>query len=168
MLPRMSDPKHLVRTRKLGDADYTLIRHPLNPASEIHIARLGDRVGMQRAHLSIARLPPGKESFLPHAHSLQEEFLFVLEGRGTAIVGDAEVEVGPGDYMGFPTDGTVHHLRNDGEGDLVYLMGGERTATEVSRFPSIGKVGVFDRGRVSFFEEASATVLSTEQWRPKK
>ena len=123
---------------------------------------------MQRAHLSIARLPPGKESFRPHAHAMQEEFLYVLEGRGVALIGDADVEVGPGDYMGFPTDGTVHHLRNAGETDLVYLMGGERTATEVSRFPSIGKVGVFDRGRASFFDEASATVLSTEQWRPKR
>jgi uncharacterized cupin superfamily protein len=164
----MSDPKHLVRTRALTDGDYTLVRHPLNPASEIHVARLGDRVGMQRAHLSIARLPPGKESFSPHAHATQEEFVFVLEGHGMALIGDAEVEVGPGDYMGFPTDGTVHHLRNIGEIDLVYLMGGERTALEVSRFPLIGKVGVFDRGRVSFFDEASAMVLSTEQWRPKK
>jgi len=164
----MSDPKHLVRTKSLTDGDYTLLRHPLNPVSEVHISRLGDRVGIQRAHLSIARLPPGRESFMPHAHAVQEEFLFVLEGRGMALIGDAEVEVGPGDYMGFPTDGTVHNLRNIGETDLVYLMGGERTATEVARFPSIGKVGVFDRGRMSFFDEASATVLSPDQWLPKK
>jgi uncharacterized cupin superfamily protein len=164
----MSDPKHLVRTKQLAGTDYALVRHPLNPDSEIYVVRLGDRVGMQRAHLSIARLSPGKQSFLPHAHQVQEEFLFVLEGRGMALIGDAEFEVGPGDYMGFPTDGTVHHLRNVGVTDLVYLMGGERTALEVSRFPSIGKVAVFDRGRVSFFNEASAMVLSTEQWRPKK
>jgi uncharacterized cupin superfamily protein len=164
----MSDPKHLVRTRRLTADDYLLVRHPLNPASEIHMARLGDRVGMQRAHLSIARVPPGKESFLPHAHGTQEEYLFVLEGRGTALIGDAEVEVGPGDYMGFPTDGTVHHLRNTGETDLVYLMGGERTPLEVARFPSIGKVAVVDHRQVSFFDETSATVLSTEQWLPKK
>jgi uncharacterized cupin superfamily protein len=163
----MSDPKHIVRTRTLTNADYILIRHPLNPASEIHMARLSDRVGMQRAHLSITRLPPGKESFLPHAHALQEEFVFVLEGRGLALVGDTEIEIGPGDYLGFPTDGTVHHLRNTGEADLVCLMGGERTLTEVTRFPSIGKVAVFDRRRVSFFDEASATVLSQDEWRPK-
>jgi uncharacterized cupin superfamily protein len=123
---------------------------------------------MQRAHLSFARLPPGKESFLPHAHATQEEFLFVLEGRGMALLGDAEVEVGPGDYMGFPTDGTVHHLRNVGESDLVYLMGGERTEVEVSRFPSIGKVGVFKNSEVSFFDESSATVLPRSAWRPKE
>jgi uncharacterized cupin superfamily protein len=164
----MSEPKHLVRTKNLTERDYKLLRHPLNPASEVHVARLGERVGMQRAHLSIARLPPGKESFLPHAHALQEEFLFVLEGRGMALLGDVEIEVGPGDYMGFPTDGTVHHLRNAGETDLVYLMGGESTRTEVTRFPSIGKVSVFQGSQVSFFDEASATVLSREAWRAKK
>jgi uncharacterized cupin superfamily protein len=164
----MADPKHLVRTRELRDADFTLIRHPLNAQSELRVHRLGDHVGMQRAHLSLARLPPGKESFLPHAHATQEEFLFILEGRGMALLGDSEVEVGPGDHMGFPTDGTVHHLRNVGEADLVYLMGGERTDVEVSRFPSIGRVGVFRTGEVSFFDENSSTVLPRSAWRPKE
>ena len=117
----MTDPKHLVRTGDLRDADFTRIRHPLNPRSEVRMHRLGDRVGMQRAHLSLARVPPGRESFLPHAHGNQEEFLFILEGRGLALLGDAEVEV--------------------------------------SRFPSIGKVGLFQRGQVSFYDEDSAKVL---------
>jgi uncharacterized cupin superfamily protein len=105
---------------------------------------------------------------LPHAHFAQEEFVFILEGRGAALIGDTEVDVGPGDYMGFPTDGTVHHLRNVDETDLVYLMGGERTPTLVTRFPSIGKVAVDDSGTVSFFDEASAMVLSHERWLPKQ
>jgi uncharacterized cupin superfamily protein len=163
----MPDPKHLVRTRQLQDADYTLIRHPLNPRSEIRMHRLGDRVGMKRAHLSITRVPPGKESFLPHAHAMEEEFVFVLEGRGLALVGDVEIEVGPGDYLGFPTDGTVHHLRNTGETELTCLMGGERSETEVSRFPSVGKVGVFQTGKVAFYEEGGATVVPREAWRAK-
>jgi uncharacterized cupin superfamily protein len=163
----MADPKHLVRTKSLGPGDYLHVSHPLNPASEIRMCRLGDRVGMLRAHLSITRIPPGKESFLPHAHATQEEFVFVLEGRGVAIVGDAQVEIGPGDYLGFPCDGTVHHLKNTGETDLVTLMGGERTATEVSRFPTVGKVGVFTLDRVAFFDEASATVLPRTAWRAK-
>lgn len=42
---RMADPKHLVRTQALGASDYVPIKHPLNPASEVHMCRLGDRVG---------------------------------------------------------------------------------------------------------------------------
>jgi uncharacterized cupin superfamily protein len=163
----MADPKHLVRTQSLGPGDYFHVSHPLNPASEIRMCRLGDRAGMQRAHLSITRIPPGKESFLPHAHANQEEFVLVLEGHGVAQVGDAVVEIGPGDYLGFPCDGTVHHIRNTRETELVALMGGERTATEVSRFPTVGKVGIFAEGRVTFFDEASATVLPVSAWRAK-
>jgi uncharacterized cupin superfamily protein len=67
---------------------------------------------MQRAVLSLARVPPGKESFILHAHEHDEEFVFILEGEGTAQIGDAKVAVGPGDFMGFPIDGTPHHLVN--------------------------------------------------------
>ena len=160
----MSGPKNLVRTRSLGNADYVRIRHPLNPRSEIRIALLGDRVGMQRAFLSIARISPGKESFLPHAHSQQEEFLFILEGRGLAAVGEQQVEVGPGDYLGFPTDGTPHHLSNIGTEELVYLTGGERTAVEVARFPSIGKVAVFKNGAATFYDDGSGQTFPLSAW----
>ena len=30
------------------------------------------------------------------------------------MIGEAEHRVGPGDFMGFPIDGTAHTLRNTG------------------------------------------------------
>lgn len=80
----MADPKHLVRTSALKPEDAVRIRHPLNPNSDVHLHSLGDRVGMQRCQLHLARLPPGKESFIAHAHGLQEEFVYILEGEGRA------------------------------------------------------------------------------------
>jgi len=158
------EPKHLVRTSALQAEDATRIRHPLNPKSEVHMHSLGDRVGMKRCQLHIARLPPGRESFLPHSHTLEEEFVYILSGEGRALIGDVEVVVGPGDYMGFPTDGVTHHLRNAGREDLVYLVGGERLAADVSRFPTIGKRGVFDDQSATFYDEASALTLPFSAW----
>ena len=158
------DPKHLVRTRSLPRESATRLGHPLNPNAEVLVQRLGDRVGMKRVHLSIARLPPGRESFVPHSHTFQEEFLFILEGEGTARIGDARVAIGPGDYMGFPTDGTPHQLINSGTADLVYLMGGERSEAEIVSFPSLGKTAFFRGGEVSLFDPASATRLSAKDW----
>lgn len=137
-------PKYLVRTKDLPASEARRVRHPLNPNSDITIQPLSDRVGLQRAALSLARVPPGKESFIPHAHSVQEEFVYILEGEGTAEIGDQTVVVGPGDYLGFPTDGVPHHLRNTGTTDLVYLMGGERTPLDIGSFPTVGKRIVFD------------------------
>src|SRR5262249_55454366 len=134
--------KHLIRTAELPADRAARIKHPLNPKSEVFIHRLSDKVGMKRAHLSLARVPPGKESFIPHSHSMQEEFLFILAGEGLAEIDEDMIRVGPGDYLGFPTDGATHHLMNIGTSDLVYLMGGERTETEVVQFPSVGKIAI--------------------------
>jgi uncharacterized cupin superfamily protein len=154
--------KYMVRSKNLPAGEARHIRHPLNPNSDIFIQSLSDRVGLQRSVLSLARVPPGKESFLPHAHSVQEEFVFILEGEGTADIGDQSVKVGPGDYLGFPTDGVAHHLRNTGTTDLVYLMGGERTPLDIGRFPTVGKAIVFDMGQgsIQLFDQADARTLS--------
>lgn len=157
-------PKHLIRTDTLDTADAMHIKHPLNPNSEVFMHRLGDPVGMQRAHLSLARVPPGKESFIPHAHAIQEEYMFILKGRGTAEIDGERFAVGPGDYLGFPTDGAVHHLINSGTDDLVYLMGGERSAVEVARFPSIGKIALTMNDRVQLFDDSASDTLPFTAW----
>lgn len=152
-------PKHLVRTAELPAAEAVHVRHPLNPASDVFIQRLGERAGMDRVVVSLARVPSGKESFVLHAHMRDEEFIYILEGTGTAVIGDAEVAVGPGDFMGFPIDGTPHHLKNTGSTDLVYLMGGERSGLDVGRFPGVGKVAVYSASGVEIFDEAAAQRL---------
>lgn len=155
------EPRHLVRTDALDPSEAVLIRHPFNPSSEVRLQRLAERTGMGRVIVTLARVPPGKESFVLHAHLLHEEFVYILEGRGTAVIGDAEVAVGPGDFMGFPVDGTAHTLKNSGDTDLVYLMGGERGPLDVARFPSVGKTVIYSaQDGIRAFDDADATELS--------
>ena len=73
---------------------------------------LSDAAGMERIGVHLVRLEPGRESTQFHYHDADEEFLYVLEGRGIAELGDEEVEVGPGDFMGFPAPSEPHALRN--------------------------------------------------------
>ena len=113
--------------------------HPLNPKSEIHLTALGDAVGLERLGVNLVRVAPGKESFVFHMHHTEEEFIYVLSGRGIAEIGDEEHEVGPGDFMGFPTPSVGHHLKNPFTEDLVYLSGGERRPSEVADFPRLDK-----------------------------
>jgi uncharacterized cupin superfamily protein len=154
-------PKHLVRTRELDPTEATCVRHPFNPDSEVHLQRLAERTGMGRVAVTLARVPPGKESFILHAHLSYEEFLYILEGQGTAVIGEAEVAVGPGDFMGFPIDGTPHTLKNTGTVDLVYLMGGERGPLDVARFPTVGRTLVFSAtDGIRAFDDAGARQLT--------
>jgi uncharacterized cupin superfamily protein len=130
--------------------------HPLNPRSQIHGFSLSDAAGLSRVGVHLVRIPPGKESFIFHAHHGEEEFIYILSGRGIAEIGDEEHEVGPGDFMGFPTPSVGHHLRNPFAEDLVYLSGGERHAMEVAEYPRLGKRMVRVGGAASLHAIESA------------
>ncbi len=124
------------------------VSHPMNPKSEMHYVSLGDAAGLKRIGVHLVRLAQGAESCVYHTHTNEEEWLFILAGRGVAEIDGREYGVGPGDFMGFPTPSVAHHLRNDGEGDLLYLVGGERRAIEIAEFPHLGKV-VIRTGQVT-------------------
>jgi uncharacterized cupin superfamily protein len=113
--------------------------HPWNPNSEMIGVQLGRLAGLTRTGVSLARIAPGKESFVYHSHAREEEWLYILSGTATAEIDGADYEVGPGDFMGFPTPSVAHHLRNTGTEDLVYLMGGENRDAEIATFPKLGK-----------------------------
>lgn len=113
--------------------------HPLNPASKMFAFSLSEAAGLERIGLHIVRVPPGSESCIYHSHTCEEEFIYVLSGRGIAEIDDAEHEVRQGDFMGFATPSVAHHLRNPFDEDLVYLVGGERREVEVGDFPRLKK-----------------------------
>ena len=160
----MPDPKHIVRTGQMPAEAGFHGRHPFNANSEMRLVPLGDAAGLQRIGVSLVRIPPGKESFIPHAHTVQEEFVFILQGKGRVILdGDAH-DIGPGDFVGFPTDGVVHHLVSDGPGDLVYLTGGERSAVEVADMPTIGKVQVQRNNTISMFGADGVERFTMAEW----
>jgi uncharacterized cupin superfamily protein len=113
--------------------------HPWNPRSEITGYQLAKATGLRRVGVNLARILPGKESFAYHAHWMEEEWIYVLSGRGLARIDGVDYEVGPGDFMAFPAPGTPHHMSNPFEDELVYLMGGENLPMDVVDFPALNK-----------------------------
>ena len=116
--------------------------HPWNERSRVIGTHLSALAGLRRTGVSLVRVPAGKESFCYHVHHREEEWVYILAGYGTAEIGEDEHPVGPGDFLAFPAAGDAHHLRNTGSEDLVYLMGGERWATDIVHYPDSGKVGM--------------------------
>ena len=151
----MSDPRYLVTAAEAAALSEITFRHPLNPRAEIHMRALSGLAGLERIGLTLARLPPGRDSFEFHFHHGDEEFLSVISGRGVAEIGDETFDVGPGDVMMVPAPSPGHNLRNPYEVDLVYLMGGERHAVEVAEFPRAGKQAVIDRNGFHFVDAAA-------------
>ncbi|HEY7688286.1 MAG TPA: cupin domain-containing protein [Dongiaceae bacterium] len=153
---------HLATAAQIKAEPEVPIAHPLNPNSEVYLRRLSVKVGLQREQVYLSRIPAGKESFAYHAHKGDEEWLFILSGRGRAVIGDKTFEVGPGDFMGFPTPSIGHHLMNPYDEDLVYLMGGERGRTDIVAFPKVGKVGLFSADGIYFVDDDKLEPTSFE------
>lgn len=111
--------------------------HQFNSNAVRHSRSLGDLVGMNHLGVHLVRLEQGHDSTQFHQHSCDEEFLYIISGRGIAEIGDAQHEVGAGDFMGFNTTAAAHNLHNPYPEDLVYLMAGERHAIDICDYPRI-------------------------------
>jgi uncharacterized cupin superfamily protein len=156
MAKKPKAPKNLLRRADIVAREGAPFSHPWNPKSELRGVQLARQVGMSRAMVAIARIAPGKESFISHRHKHEEEWLYILAGQGIAEIDGVEYEVGAGDFMGFPAPSVTHHLRNPGPEDLIYLMGGEHRDIEVAEFPSLGKVMVREGGDIRIFDANDA------------
>ena len=129
--------------------------HPFNPRSEISGTSLSDSTGLTRIGVHLMRVPPGREAFVYHSHHTEEEWCYVLSGRGLAVVDGVEHALEPGDFMGFPAPSVAHVLKNAGSEDLVYLSGGERHLAEVADYPEQGKRMVRVGGKLAIYPLAS-------------
>jgi len=135
----MADTKQFVLQASEIAQREELFSHPWNPKSQLIGVQLSRALGLKRTAVSIARMPPGKESFVYHSHRHEEEWLYILSGRAIAEIDGEELEVGPGDFIAFPTPSVPHHLKNPFDRDLVYLMGGENREFDIADFPRLGK-----------------------------
>jgi len=114
----------------------------------------GRRFGMRYQHLSsygggtqisvsMEVLPPGRQANPAHDHLLEEEHVFVLEGRLTVELGARRHALGPGHYVCFPAGQAVGHaLVNRSTEPCRYLVLGNPQAHDVAVFPDTKRVDV--------------------------
>jgi uncharacterized cupin superfamily protein len=113
--------------------------HQFNDNAIRHTRSIGDVLGLTKMGVHLVRLETGNDSTQFHFHHEDEEFVYILSGRGVAEIGDETHEVGPGDFMGFSMDSLPHNMKNPFDEDLVYLMGGNRSELDVCDYPRINR-----------------------------
>lgn len=97
---------------------------------------LGDLFGLKNFGVNLTRLAPGGVSALRHAHSRQDEFVYILEGRPTLLSDAGRTALEPGDCAGFAAgSGNGHCLVNDSDEEVVYLEVGDRSAGDEVTYP---------------------------------
>lgn len=133
----MPHPHPLLTAETIHALSESTFVHPLNPRAIRHGRSLGDAVGFEHIGVHLVRVEPGHDSTQYHVHQAEEEFIYILSGRGLAEIGDETKEVGPGDFMGFAAGGLAHGLSNPFTEDLVYLVGGMRLEFDICDYPKV-------------------------------
>src|SRR5215813_14535791 len=113
---------------------------------------LGDVFGLSSFGVNLTRLAPGGISALRHAHSKQDEFVYILAGRPLLLTDHGETPLAPGMCAGFKAgSGHGHHLINPTDEDVVYLELGDRTPGDSVTYPDDDIAAVLDHsGRWQF------------------
>jgi uncharacterized cupin superfamily protein len=98
--------------------------------------RVGEHFGLRNFGVNVTRLLPGASSSLRHAHTLQDEFVYVIEGRPTLVTDSGETVMEAGMCVGFAHGtGNAHHLVNRSGADVVLLEVGDRTPGDGATYP---------------------------------
>ncbi len=115
---------------------------------------LGAVFGLRNFGVNLTELAPGAASSLRHAHSTQDEFVYVLEGHPVLRTDAGETRLEPGMCAGFPAGaGDAHHLLNPTEEVVRYLVVGDRTPGDEVSYPDDDLQARFIDGRWRFFHK---------------
>lgn len=97
---------------------------------------LGDLFGLTNFGVNMTELLPGAVSALRHAHTKQDEFVYVLQGHPTLRTDEGRTRLSPGTCAGFKAgSGNGHHLINDTADSVLYLEIGDRTPGDEGSYP---------------------------------
>ena len=98
--------------------------------------QLGELFGLTNFGVNLTRLKPNSVSALRHAHTMQDEFVYILQGRPKLHTDEGRTQLCPGMCAGFKAGtGNGHCLINDTDEDVVYLELGDRTPGDEGRYP---------------------------------
>lgn len=116
--------------------------------------QLGDVFGLTNFGVNLTRLAPRAVSALRHAHSKQDEFIYVLQGQPTLHTAEGRTRLSPGMCAGFKAGtGNGHRLINETTEDVVYLEIGDRTPGDEGCYPDDDLKALFVEGKWRFFHK---------------
>ncbi len=112
---------------------------------------LGDLFGLTNFGVNLTRLAPNAVSALRHAHSHQDEFIYILAGHPTLQTDAGKTQLAPGMCAGFKAGtGNSHNLINETDTEVVYLEIGDRTCGDTATYPDDDLQAIMVAGKWQF------------------
>ncbi|MGV3592311.1 MAG: cupin domain-containing protein [Gammaproteobacteria bacterium] len=98
--------------------------------------RLGEHFGLADFGVNLTELAPGTGSALPHYHTREDEFIYVLQGTLTLLLDGEAQTLHADDCYGFKAgNGIAHQLVNDSSAPAIYLEVGSRRDDDEVVYP---------------------------------
>jgi uncharacterized cupin superfamily protein len=107
-------------------------RHVAARGIAAHVRMPSAATGLTQMGVNLRVIEPGFAGTHRHFHTAEEEWSYVLAGRGMVRIGPLRLPVRPGHFVGFPPGPRPHHFIAEGDAPLVLLEGGERRPSEDS------------------------------------
>jgi uncharacterized cupin superfamily protein len=98
--------------------------------------RLADACRLTRFGVNLVTLGPGGQSAVRHWHTLEDEFVYVLEGEVVLVTNEGEQVLRAGDCAGYPAGKRdAHHFINRSGAPARYLEIGNREPGDNPYYP---------------------------------
>ncbi len=115
---------------------------------------LGDPFGLTNFGVNLTTLSPGAVSALRHAHTRQDEWIYILSGEPTLCTDQGRTPLRAGMCAGFKAGtGDGHRLINETDKDVVYLEVGDRTPGDEAVYPDDDIKARLVDGKWAFFRK---------------
>lgn len=159
----MDATKYLLKADYIEQMEGERKVHFLNPNAVRINKSLGDAVGLNNIGIHLVHIEPKHDATEYHKHYFEEECVYILSGKGTAIIEGDRYLVEKGDFLGLPKNKVAHNIINDGEEPLVCLVMGQRLLQDVTDYPDKVKRlyrnnGVWDLVDIEDIKQISPTL----------
>jgi uncharacterized cupin superfamily protein len=121
------------------ESNATSYPEPLRaPNQNRYNRRLGNHVGLKNFDVNLTRIVPGGQSSYRHAHTRQDEFVYVLEGEVVMETNAGAQVLKAGACAGFPAGtGDAHRFVNRSGANVLLLVVGDRSADDEVTYPEV-------------------------------